>query len=138
MLEEYVRKFWDAISIPQKFVSNPAGTYSIPVDETIAVIIRDLHDEGYYLYAEVADIPEGGDKEMFYINVMRGNLFGEGTGGAVLGLNADGKKLILTELLPRSVDYRNFEYTLEDFCNWIEFWREEPIKEIKKSSKPYF
>ena len=138
MIEEYVKRYWDALAVQQKFVPMLSGVYSIPVDENLTIFVSDLHDMGYRVHANIAELPDG-DKESFYIKALRGNLFGDGTGGAVLGLEADGKTFVLIDILPKDIDYKNFAYALEDFCNWVEYWRDGPVKEITNiADKPYF
>ena len=136
-LEEYVKNIHEELGISEKFISDSSGTYVISIDEDTKISVLDNKDLGYYIYADILKLSEG-DKETFYVSAMRGNLFGEGTGEAVLGLDAKGETLVLSQLLPSDIDYRNFEYAIEDFCNWIEFWRDESQRMIKQSSGPYF
>lgn len=58
---------------------------------------------------------------------MLGNLFGQGTHKAVLGLTEDGNMLTLFKVVEYNIDYKQFRDALEDFINSVDFWREEAL-----------
>jgi hypothetical protein len=58
---------------------------------------------------------------------MGANLLGKETNGNVLGLNEEGDILILTRDVDYDVDYKSFNYILEDFFNQVDFWRQETL-----------
>jgi len=89
----------------------------------------DLHDlsPGFSLHANVAPIPTK-KREEFYIYLMRANFLGQGTGGARIGMDADEKFLTLSHGFSYDMDYQVFRDTVEDFVNFVAFWREETAK----------
>lgn len=67
--------------------------------------------------------------ENFFMYLMKANFLGQGTGGSVISLSPDEKFLTLTNLIPYEVNYRIFRDKLEDFVNYLEYWKGE----IKKT-----
>ena len=54
---------------------------------------------------------------------MMANLFGQGTKGGILGINAEGTMLTLSRTVDFAVDYKDFKEFLEDFINVMDFWQ---------------
>ena len=102
--------------------SGVPGIYTLPL-EGGSINMTDIPD-GYILKANVAPFPKV-KEELFATQAMMGNLFGQGTKGAALGLNEDGTILTLTLVVDFPVEYKDFRDSLEDFINVMDFWREE-------------
>jgi len=62
---------------------------------------------------------------------MKANFLGQGTGGAVIGLDAEEKFLTLSLALPYDMNYRSFKGAVEDFANYVDYWREDLIRHQK-------
>lgn len=97
-----------------------------------SIAIRDL-DPGIALHAPICEAPKK-KKEELYIYLMRANLLGQGTGGARIGLDSDEKFLTLSLGLPYELNYQAFRETIEDFANYLLYWREEVAKLEKDES----
>lgn len=91
-----------------------------------SLFIRDL-DPGVGLYAKVCQAPKKRKEELF-IYLMRANLLGQGTGGSRIGLDASENFLTLSLGLPYELNYAAFRETVEDFVNYLIYWREEVAK----------
>ena len=59
---------------------------------------------------------------------MKANLLGQGTGGAAIGIDPSEKFFTLSEVLEFEVNYKTFHEKLEDFLNYIDYWKEEVPK----------
>jgi len=103
--------------------SGVPGIYTFPLEGGHSINMTDI-PEGYILKANVALFPKV-KEELFATQAMMGNLFGQGTKGAALGLNLDGTILTLTLVVDFPVEYKDFRDSLEDFINVMDFWREE-------------
>ena len=99
------------------------GTYTLPLEDNLAINMTDI-PSGFILKCNVGPYPKI-KEELFATQAMLGNLFGQGTRGAYLGLNGEGTILTLTHVIDYPVDYKEFKETLEDFINTMDFWREE-------------
>jgi len=58
-------------------------------------------------------------------DLLRGNLFGQTTKGAYLGLDESGSKVTVQLYHPGEASYRVFLDGLEDFVNVVDFWKGE-------------
>jgi hypothetical protein len=59
---------------------------------------------------------------------MQANYLGQLTGPSRIGLSQDGKYLTLSLSIPYELTYRSFRELLEDFVNFLLYWREEVVK----------
>ena len=119
------------------------GAYQLKI-EPESFLTLSMTPDGYSLYYPIASLPKNRSNESFFTEMLSGNLFGQGTGGAVLGLTADGEIYTLTQEIDDMVDYQHFRAILEDFLNVADFWRgkgstysslEAPVEQMVPSSK---
>ena len=96
--------------------------YSLQVGKFL-VALKDL-DPGVYFFAKIASVPEQ-KKEEFFIYLMKANFIGQGTGGSTLGLAEDESFLTLSLTLPYELGYLAFKEALEDFINFVDYWKRE-------------
>lgn len=120
MLEEFLRRLCDELSLPA--VSKEKGI-SVFLFGKEKVSIKDLNP-GLSLQAPITVCPSQKREELF-IELMRGNLLGQKTGGARLGLESDEKTLTLSLGLPYELSYQAFRDAIEEFINYLIYWREE-------------
>ena len=59
---------------------------------------------------------------------MKANFLGQGTGGARIGVDPDDKFLTLSHGFPYEMNYQLFKESIEDFVNYVVYWREEIAK----------
>ena len=88
------------------------------------IVLSEL-DPVIYLSCPIMPIPETGNKEALFIYLMKANLLGQGTGGGAIGIDVKEKFLTLSLSLPYEVNYKVFRESIEDFMNYLDFWREE-------------
>lgn len=124
MIPEYIQKFADELQFENGLEPQTPGVYLIPFDDDINVKLTVLAPQGFALDANIASCPPG-NKEQLFSNLLLGNLFAQGTRGAIIGLNEDGNMLTLSKAVEYNVDYKVFKETLEDFVTTIDFWREQ-------------
>ncbi|MBF5059364.1 type III secretion system chaperone [Candidatus Neptunochlamydia vexilliferae] len=110
-------------AIPQK---NKEGFYELRVSPGSLILIREL-DPGLFLSAKILPIPKAKNKEALFIHLMKANLLGQGTGGGAIGIDEKEKFFTLSLTLPFEVDYKTFHESLEDFLNYIDYWKEEIV-----------
>lgn len=122
MFVDYVASLIEDLKI-EPLVPMAPGVYPLELEDDITVKITTL-PQGYSFSATVTSLPEG-NKEGFFSQALQANLFGQGTHGAILGLNEDGNVLTLSKAVEYNSDYKEFKETLEDFISTIVFWRDE-------------
>ena len=111
-------------AIPQK---DKNGFYQLKVGDSAQVMAKEL-DPGVFLGAKILPLPKEGNKEALFIYLMKANLLGQGTGGGAIGIDPSEKFLTLSLTLPFEVNYKTFHESLEDFLNYIDFWKEEVVR----------
>lgn len=126
MLEIYIPKLVKDLKLGETtLASGVPGVYTLPLDEDLTINISEL-GAGVQLRSNIAPFPKA-NQEMFAARAMFGNLFGQGTHDAILGLSPDGNTLTLTRTIDYNIDYKEFRETLEDFIAAIDLWREEAV-----------
>jgi hypothetical protein len=126
MLREFVEKLCGELGIPPNLKRSEKKSYSFRIADGIEAELRDL-EPGLALWGKIAPCPEKRREDLF-IYLMRANLLGQGTGGCRIGLDANEKILTLSLGLPYELNYQTFKETVEDFINYLVYWRERIAK----------
>ena len=92
----------------------------------IEMSIKEL-DPGLYFYTPLAPTPQPKKEELLTL-LMKANFLGQGTGGSVIGLTEDESFLTLSLALPYEMDYKAFREAVEDFVNFIDYWKGQIVK----------
>jgi hypothetical protein len=100
------------------------------LNDEIGIEMKDL-EPGVSLCAKICPCPAKRLEELF-LRLMRANYLGQETSQNRLGLSSDEKFLTLSLGMPYEVSYRIFKDAVEDFANFILYWREEIDKFIKQ------
>ncbi len=111
-------------AIPQK---DKNGLYQLKIGDSPQVMVKEL-DPGVFLGGKILPLPKEGNKEALFIYLMKANLLGQGTGGGAIGIDPSEKFLTFSLTLPFEVNYKTFHESLEDFLNYIDFWKEEVVR----------
>jgi hypothetical protein len=132
MLRDYLEKLCKEFSIQMPKL-NEQKIYLFHLGNE-SISMRDL-DPGLALHAPICEAPMK-KKEDLFIYLMRANLLGQGTGGTRIGLDPNEKFLTLSLGLPYELNYQRFRETLEDFVNYLIYWREE-VKKFENEHSLY-
>lgn len=89
----------------------------------LRVSLEDLQP-GVAFSAPLSPCPPARREELFTF-LMRANLLGQGTGGAAIGLSPDETQLTLSAAFPYEISPPSFREKLEQFINYLLYWREE-------------
>jgi hypothetical protein len=99
--------------------------YLLKINDSLEVWVRELTPQGILFKSIVGTLILNSDRESVFSHFMQANFLGQGTGGAVLSLDPDEKFLTLSLTIPYEGNYRIFRDKLEDFINYLEFWKSE-------------
>lgn len=124
MIEKYMQELAKELELAE-IESLGKNEYSIPFEDNLDVVITGL-PQGFFFKSTICECPKE-NREGFLAHLMLGNLFGQGTHKAVLGLTEDGNMLTLFKVVEYNIDYKQFRDALEDFINSVDFWREEAL-----------
>lgn len=125
MLDDCMEKLKKEMELTQSLNTDVPGTYSLPLDEGLSIGITSM-GSGCVFTCNIIACPKQGEEE-FYTLALLGDLFGQGTGGATLGLNEDGSLLTLSRGIDYNIEYKDFKDVLEEFINSVDFWRQEVL-----------
>jgi hypothetical protein len=109
----------------QKFHQVKIGAFDIAM--------KDL-EPGFYFSSNIGPLPKK-KTEDFLMLLMKANFLGQGTGGATLGLKEDESFLTLSLSLPYEMNYKAFKDSLEEFANFVEFWKKESVRHELEAGK---
>lgn len=128
VLMQELAKEWELDgSLPQEV----PGVYLVPLEDGVSFTVATQNTgagrEGIVLQSSLAAVPKG-KEESLYSHALLGNLFGQGTKHAVLGLNENASLLTLSRFIDYDVNFQEFREAIEDFINTMDFWREEVLK----------
>ena len=122
MLEECLTQLVENLAL-EDALSKENKLYTLKLHKELIITFREL-DPGCTFFATIGTCPINKQEEVF-IYLMKANLLGQGTGGSVIGLDRDEKFLTLCLSLPYDMKYKVFKDALEDFTNYLNFWKEE-------------
>lgn len=122
MLERYLRQLAEELEMSEiPAIDEATKTFSLEILETMPITLEQK-EPGVSLFAKLSPPPELKREDLF-LHLMKANFLGQGTGGSAIGLQDDEKFLTLSSLLPYDMDYAAFKRELEDFVNYVVYWK---------------
>lgn len=134
MLEELIHNLLKDIELDIKPSKLDSLTYRIDLAPDLSVTIK-ATDPGYYMQIGIDRVPER-ETETLFLTLMEANLLGQGTGGGVLGISPDENRIVLSRKILHDLTYREFKEKMEEFVNYVEFWRMEIQNHAEKKKRP--
>lgn len=125
MLEDYIRQLSEDYGVTSEKVSEKS--YRLMVENGVLCEISQEKSSPILLRATVSACPER-NLEDFLREIMRASLFGQQTGGATFSLDSSGEMLVLSLLMHPTLEYRTFYEKLEDFLNYVDYWKNKVIE----------
>jgi len=122
MLHDYLITLKKELDLEDAFPNKEISSYSFLFDETQVTITE--ASQGFQFASKIGRLPNVKTAE-FMQNMLRGNLFGQATKNAVLGLDESGNEISLQLYYPYKASSREFLDQFEDFLNTIDFWKNE-------------
>lgn len=95
------------------------GGYLLELKPGIRVEIRQ-EGAGFSMVSDVGVVAKSEER---IEEMMLANLLGQGTGGAVLGLDKQGREARLRKEMPWEMTYVEFKEAVEAFFNFAEYWK---------------
>lgn len=122
-LNEFCEKY--KLKVPKKDTDN---NFVLRFSKGITLHIKDL-DPGFYVRSFLVKTPKI-QKEEIFMKIMQANLLGDGTGKTVIGAEKNGNFLTLSMSIPYEISYKVFKEEIEDFINYLAYWKEEITKMV--------
>jgi hypothetical protein len=133
MLEMLLKNLSDEINLETLPKLNEQKFYAFFLNPETEVKIKEL-DPGVVLLANIGPCPQIKKEELFTY-LMKANFLGQGTGGASIGLDDSENSLTLSSVLPYDMNYKMFRDAIEDFVNYIDYWKAELIRHKKTAEE---
>ena len=130
-LMDYLIELCEDLNLDPNLEKTDEGSFLLPINASLRIEVTPL-SPGALFFSPIRSCPKKKKEELF-IQLMKANLFGQGTLGAAIGLDPKGKFLTLSSSLAYDMDYRGFKEAMEDFANIVEYWREEIDQHVKLS-----
>ena len=132
----YISSYGKEVGLPN-LTLNEQGVCSLTFDGKINVDIVYKHDQDQCIFAApICDLPSGNCEE-FFKKLLISNCFGTENGGAILGIEKEEDRVVLSYLFIASTfSFELFKTVLNNFVNLVEEWidKSETLKNSYSSS----
>jgi len=122
------------LEIPGVLEPSKNGVFLFPITDDLVLEMKEHTPVGFRLFSPVAPLPKLKVEELLIL-LMKANLYGQGTRGAILGLDEKEEVLTLSLDLLEDTDYRTFKGIVEDFANIVDYWREEVARHVEMAKE---
>lgn len=119
----HLKELCEDLELSPDLEKSKSGAFVLPLHEELKIEVKSL-DPGIFFFSPICECPEI-KREILFIQLMKANLFGQGTMGAAIAFDEKQNLLTLSSGMAYDMDYRSFRESLEDFANIVEYWREE-------------
>lgn len=132
MLEHLLTELTEKLQLPLNLEKNKEGYYTLTLNEETELLFKDLNP-GFSCKSLIKEIPKEDSLEDLYILLMKANFLGQGTKGAAIAIDDNVKNFIFTLSVPEELQYRLFKDRVEDFVNYLNYWKKTIIHEKQKN-----
>jgi hypothetical protein len=136
MLENLLKTLAEELEMEEMPNKGEGGFYSLALNPELTVAIQE-RDPGVAFLARIGPCPKEKREDLFIL-LMKANFLGQGTGGAVIALEENENFLTLSSVLPYDMNYKIFKEALEDFTNYLDYWKEELVRHKRRAEETIF
>ena len=133
MLEERFKKLSHDLKLPPLALKGQKDFFHLSLENDLHFSIKALPKEGFFLFAKVAPLPTR-KREDAFMYFMKANLLGQGAGNQTLGVDEEESFLTLSRKVAHEVSDAEFMEIIEEFANYLDYWKEE-TKKMQKASE---
>jgi hypothetical protein len=126
VLEELLKTLAEELELEEIPKKDAENLYHLSLNPELSVTLQQL-DPGVSFLGNIGACPAVKREELFIL-LMKANFLGQGTGSAVIGLDANENFLTLSSVIPYDMNYKMFKDALEDFTNYLDYWKEELVR----------
>jgi hypothetical protein len=130
MLEHLITEFTEKLDLPLNLEKTNDGYYSVLLNPETELFFRDLNP-GFTCRSPIGLLPKEGPIEDLYILLMKANFLGQGTKGAAIAIDENVKNILFTFSISEQLNYRLFKEHVEDFVNYLNYWKKRIFHEKK-------
>lgn len=130
MFEEWLNKLCKELNINLPTLDENKSCTLILSDE-VTLFLQDL-ESNFCIKGNILPCPKD-KRETLFIYLMKANYLKHGTGKASIGLDEKENFITLSAMLPCENSFRLFKEKIEDFVNYLTYWKEE-VKNFNKGT----
>lgn len=132
MLEQLLNTLAEELEFEEIPKKDEGNTYDVSLNPQLTIRIQEL-DSGLSFWSKIGPCPIVKREELFIL-LMKANFLGQGTGGSTIAFDENENFLTLSLVLPYDMNYKMFKDALEDFANYLDYWKEELVR-YKKAAE---
>lgn len=132
MLEYHLKQLTEDLELDTLLPQDEPHTFHLRINSALNLTFKEI-DPGFLISSPIDVCPEEKREDLFIL-LSRANFLGQGTGGGTISLGNEEKVLTLSLYLSYDMNYKAFKETVEDFTNYVDYWREE-LNRCKQASK---
>lgn len=121
MLDRLLKQLAEDLELEIFPTKQEDGEYLLRLYEPDTLFAKEV-DEQIVIRGTIKECPST-NKEVEFMLLMKANLLFQGTGGAIIGLDANENFLTLFLNLPYDINYKTFKESLESFVNFLNYWK---------------
>lgn len=125
-MEEHLKTLMQELELNATLSKDENRMVQLQINPTLLISFKEL-DPGIYLSSTLGSCPKEKREELF-MWLMKANFLAQGTGGGTIALDPDENNLTLSLVLPYDMNYKTFKENLEDFANFVDYWKEELVR----------
>lgn len=122
--QELMKDFASVLGVGEIAPDADNGSCALDFDGNRVTFREDAQAKAVVMTAQIGELPDGGDQGVFAHILMEANFMRQGTGGAVLGIDADrGAYCLRRRDSLASLDSKAYSGNVETFLNVLEAWQ---------------
>jgi hypothetical protein len=133
MLEQLIHTLAEELEFEEIPKKEEGNIYQVPLNPQMSVRMQQL-ETGVSFWARIGPCPTVKREDLFIL-LMKANFLGQGTGGSVIALDENENFLTLSSIFPYDMNYKMFKDALEDFANYLDYWKEELVRHKKMAEE---
>jgi hypothetical protein len=133
LLEQFLSTLVQDLELGETPKKEEGNVFQLALNPVIVVNLQEL-DPGISFWSRIGVCPIAKREDLFIL-LMKANFLGQGTGGSTIALDENENFLTLSSILPYDMNYKMFKDALEDFANYLDYWREELIRHKKAAEE---
>lgn len=126
MLEKHLKQLTNDLQLDPLAAKDEQQLLHLSINPSTALTFKELN-LGFFITSRIGPCPKEKREDLFIL-LMRANFLGQGTGGGTINLDRNENFLTLSLPFPYDLNYKAFKETVEDFVNYVEYWREELVR----------
>src|ERR1700722_14713200 len=133
MLEQLIHTLAEELEFEEIPKKEEGNSYQVLLNPQLSIRMQEL-DQGISFWARIDACPAAKREDLFIL-LMKANFLGQGTGGSTIALEENENFLTLSSIFPYDMNYKMFKEALEDFANYLDYWKEELVRHKKMAEE---